>query len=131
MTWDVSEYDFTLVAGTTGTGTDWEGLKSTLKETSATGQTAISDLSDSTFHFKTSQASNGSSLTKSSPSSGITVDTASGTVLVSFSVTDTRLFPNGTVLSYELERRKGNLQKTVLMGSIDCITTTLGTQIGD
>lgn len=99
----------------------WKGNTFKLPLTISTLSNGVStpmDLTGSSLVFRSIWS--GGSLRKATGDSGFSiVSAAAGTALLSLTVAETRTLPNGNV-KYEIERRVGSEQTTILFGELNC-----------
>ncbi|WP_424363609.1 hypothetical protein [Methylocystis parvus] len=108
----VARYDIEIVAGNSKT------IPITFYEDAA--KVNPLDLTGSTIIFRA--VWDGGSLSKSSPSSGITIsDPTTGAISIALTVANSRALPEGKVAKYEIERRIGGAETTLLLGYLNVV----------
>ena len=110
MSNSIPTYNFTLKQGNSGTLQNERGIELNLKDKDG----AAVDLSGWDVVFYARYGSD--KLTLSSADGAIAVDAAAGAITIPISVAHSRTFRAGTNVRYEIERSKGDDQRTIIEG---------------
>jgi len=111
----MQKYDFRVRAGNSGTTGNGAGLVIIVSEGDPP---ALVNLTGQTVVFR-AMSKSGVQVVRKDMSTGIVVDIALAKITVPITVAESRLMAtNGPDLTYDLERRNGAEQRTLLFGSI-------------
>jgi hypothetical protein len=113
---DGFKYDFRIRAGDSGTIENQDGMAFTYK---AGEPPAFVNLTGSVIVFRAEYR--GTVLQKTSLDGDIIVDGPAGKVTVPITVADSRLFKPGARADYKIQRRFGNVRRTLLEGFITVV----------